>query len=65
MFNPRLPDEWKKMALRNIKAFGENFDIEILRVSNKLSVRIFDKDKTFFNNLIDQDESIFINLETN
>jgi len=64
MFNPRLPDDWRMMALRNIKAFDENFDIEILRVRNMLSVRIFNKEKTFFDKMIDQNETILMDLQT-
>lgn len=38
---PRLPKEWPSMALRNIKAFGENFDIEVSRRDDgRLDVRV-------------------------
>lgn len=31
---PRLPDEWNNMALRNINAFQNKFDIEVYRAGN-------------------------------
>ena len=37
---PRLPEKWNEMALRRIKAFGEDFDIEVSRKKNKLKVEI-------------------------
>lgn len=38
---PRLPQEWNEMALRNIRAFGDVFDIEIKRAANdKLQVKV-------------------------
>lgn len=37
---PRLPQEWNKMALRNIRAFGSDFDIEIVRVKEQQTIRI-------------------------
>ena len=39
---PRLPKEWDHMALRHIRAFGRNFDIEISRKGNRLNVSIDD-----------------------
>ena len=37
-FTPRLPKEWGQMSLRNIKAFGEDFNIEVKRLGNQLQV---------------------------
>lgn len=38
---PRLPQEWGRMALRNIKAYGVDFDIEVVRVADgKLQVTV-------------------------
>lgn len=37
---PRLPQAWDKMALRRIKAFGQDFDIEVDREGQGLRVRI-------------------------
>ena len=32
-FTPRLPQEWPSMALRAVKAFGRDFDVEVSRDS--------------------------------
>lgn len=43
---PRLPQEWNEMALRNIRAFGDVFDIEIKRVANdKLQIKVINGGK--------------------
>ncbi|TMM59007.1 six-hairpin glycosidase-like protein [Maribacter algarum] len=39
---PRLPKGWDKMALRNIKAFRQNFDVEIERNGEMATIRIVD-----------------------
>ena len=44
---PRLPQEWDKMTLRHVKAFGKDFDITISRKDNKkLTVEIDGKTYT-------------------
>ncbi len=43
---PKLPKKWDHMALRKIKAFGENFDIEIRRKGNTTNVKIIDVNGT-------------------
>lgn len=46
---PQLPDEWEKMALRNVKAFQSEFDIEVYTVSSdKIKVKVISKGKTAF-----------------
>ncbi len=37
---PRLADDWNEMSLRKIHAFGEVFDIEVLRIDSGLKVVI-------------------------
>lgn len=32
---PQLPQEWDEMSLREIKAFGSNFDIEVKRIQDQ------------------------------
>lgn len=40
---PRLPGDWDKMAMRNIRAFGSDFDIEVSRTDGgKLMVKVKD-----------------------
>jgi cellobiose phosphorylase len=43
---PRLPKEWNQMALRNIHAFQNQFDLEITRAGkNKLRVTVIKGDQ--------------------
>lgn len=50
---PRLPQEWNHMALRNVRAFGSNFDIEIVRkTGNQLQVRVKKAGKVVLNKQI-------------
>jgi len=41
---PRMPEGWYKMALRNVHAFGSDagFDIEVNRIGNEFTVRVKD-----------------------
>lgn len=42
---PRLPADWDEMALKHIKAFGDDFDIYVSRKDNGLVVKIFSHKK--------------------
>lgn len=55
---PRIPEDWDKMALRHIKAFGENFDIEMRREKEKLIVTILKQNKIHFSKKINTDSTI-------
>lgn len=39
---PRLPKGWNEMALRKIKAFGRDFDIEVKRAGSMTNVKVID-----------------------
>ncbi len=39
---PRLPKDWNEMALRHIRLFGKDFDIEVTRNGAKINVAIKD-----------------------
>jgi len=45
-FTPRLPKEWNEMSLERIKAFDEDFTIEIKRKGKKLAVTISRQDES-------------------
>lgn len=38
MLTPRLPKDWDKMAMRKLHAFGQEFDIEVVRKEGKIAV---------------------------
>ncbi|MCL7764465.1 six-hairpin glycosidase-like protein [Polaribacter sp. Z014] len=60
---PRLPKEWNEMSLENIKAFGEDFNIEVKRKNKSLVIEI-KKNKTdkTFKRTIKEGSTININL---
>ncbi len=39
---PHLPEQWDSMSLRNIKAFGENFDITVFKKEGSTYVKVTD-----------------------
>ncbi|OEK05405.1 glucosidase family protein [Roseivirga misakiensis] len=39
---PRLPNGWNEMALRSIRAFGKNFDLEVKRDGDRTNIKIID-----------------------
>lgn len=60
---PRLPKEWDKMSLRNIKAFDCDFDIEVYRHnSTSLDIQIVEKGKTVLKKRIKDGDSLSVKL---
>lgn len=60
---PRLPKDWNYMNLRNVRAFGKTFDIEVKRLdNNKLNVVVSTAGKTIRKQTIKKDEKISIKL---
>ncbi len=43
--SPRLPKSWNKMALRKVNAFGDEFDIEVIRQHSGVKVKVISKTK--------------------
>ena len=44
---PRLAEDWDKMSLREIHAFGEVFDIEVLKAGSGLKIIIYKNNNVF------------------
>ena len=59
---PQLPEDWNSMALKNIKAFNRDFDIEVLRKGTKLAVKVSNSENVFFESLIENGETIAVKL---
>ena len=58
---PRLPEKWQHMALKNIRAFDEDFNIEVERVGKKLKIHVFNKEgKTIYSNKIQSGNTVEI-----
>ncbi|MBD0778645.1 six-hairpin glycosidase-like protein [Maribacter sp. ANRC-HE7] len=61
---PRLPKEWDHMALKKIKAFGENFDISIVRKAKKLHVKVVDGgNKTIYEKYIREGDTVHVHFK--
>ncbi|MFI3315626.1 MAG: six-hairpin glycosidase-like protein, partial [Rikenellaceae bacterium] len=59
---PQLPKEWDFISLRNIKAYGGEFDIEVKRQGERLSVVILHGGKVVSNKRVKEGESLTIKL---
>jgi len=63
LLTPHLPAGWNSMKLRNIKAFGDSFDIEVSRKDEKLRVLVRSIHGIAANALLDEGDTINVNLE--
>ena len=59
---PRLPQKWNAMLIRNVKGFGDTFDILVTRVHNGLEVQIKNDSKSFCKKIINEGAVLSINL---
>jgi hypothetical protein len=60
--SPKLPEGWKSMALKNIKAFNNTFDIQIKSKKEKMSIKVFNKNKVYLETMIGKNETIKVKL---
>ena len=60
---PRLPTDWNKMALRNIKAFGEDFDVVVIREGEGVKVEIEKNGKQWKRNYLNKEGKIQISFK--
>ncbi|SEG02253.1 glucosidase family protein [Parabacteroides chinchillae] len=65
VFTPRLPKEWNTMSLRNIKAFGTSFDIEVNRNQSKIDISVKIGNKTLLHKNTKEGETITVELPGN
>jgi hypothetical protein len=62
-FSPRLPSEWNNMALRKVRAFNSDFDIEVNRgKGNNISIAVKEKGKTIYKKSIKEGAILNIQL---
>ncbi|MGL5786011.1 MAG: hypothetical protein ACRCX4_04215 [Bacteroidales bacterium] len=60
---PRMPQEWNQMALRKIRAFDAEFDIQVERKNQKqLTVSLIKDGKVFHKKNIDEGKTYLCNL---
>ncbi|MDB4303756.1 hypothetical protein N9934_03090 [Desulfosarcina sp.] len=60
---PRLPESWDKMALKRIKAFGEDFNIQIEKKDNLMEIQVSNKDKILTKELIKPGDTFSFSFE--
>jgi len=55
---PRLPEGWPSAALRHVKAFGRDFDLEVSRSGKHLNVKVTDGGHTVLKRTIEPGQSL-------
>ena len=59
---PSLPEEWDKMSLKKIRAFGNNFDLNISRKGEKILINVIVDNKIVLEKFINEGKEIRVNL---
>jgi hypothetical protein len=54
---PRLPAGWPEMQLKNVRAFGQSFDIRVKREGGKQRVEVVSGNKAIFSRLVSAGET--------
>lgn len=57
---PRLPSGWPEMAFKNVRAFGQSFDIQVKREGEKQRVEIVSSDRAVLSRLLSAGESVSV-----
>lgn len=57
---PNLPEDWNKMSLKRIKAFGNSFDLNVYKSGNRINVDVIVDDKTILKKTIKEGEEIVV-----
>ncbi len=60
---PRLPSGWDAMALRNIRAFDGDFDIEVRRMDGRIFVRVSNGGSVVLDEGINEVGTVHVSLE--
>lgn len=61
--SPKLPENWNKMSLKDIKAFNKSFTISLQRIQDKIEVKVFDSTNNYYNSKVTEGKTISITLE--
>lgn len=63
VLTPHMPDEWNEISLSNIRAFGNDFDISVVRTEKgKLNISVIPKDGKTKVYKIKEGDSLKVNL---
>jgi hypothetical protein len=57
---PNIPSAWNEMSLKNIQAFGKEFDLHVKRVEGKIQIKVVDKQKIYVDIVTDKLKTINI-----
>jgi hypothetical protein len=59
---PRLPEKWNQMALRNVHGYGNLFDIEVTRGKQKHNLSVISQGKTVYNTKFEDGDILNISM---
>ncbi|WP_286850313.1 hypothetical protein, partial [Proteiniphilum sp. UBA5480] len=59
---PSLPKNWNTMSLKKIRAFGNNFDLDVSRKGKKIKIDIIIDNKLIIEKIINEEKEILIEL---
>jgi hypothetical protein len=59
---PSLPDGWNKMSLKKIRAFDNNFNLDISREGEKIKIDVIVDNKTVIEKIINEGKEILVVL---
>ena len=59
---PRLPADWDQMALRNIKAFGSSFDIQVSRSKSNIKIEVYAEGKLVKSYMVKEGRTVSLQL---
>lgn len=63
VLKPNLPENWEKMSLKKIRAFGNNFDLNIYRSGKKIKIDVIIDNKIVLEKLVNEGKEILVDLK--
>jgi hypothetical protein len=63
VLKPNLPENWDKMSLKKIRAFGNNFDLNIYRSGKKIKIDVIIDNKIVLEKLVNEGKEILVDLK--
>ena len=60
---PRLPADWPEMRLRNVRAFGQDFDIHVKRESGGRRVEVVSGGRAVFSQVISEGATVSVHFD--
>lgn len=60
--SPKLPENWDNMSLKEIRAFGNVFDLEITRKDQKIKIEVIVDNKLILEKTIKENDQVLVEL---